>query len=162
MAARNTRSPRATKEAVTGVSSVEGDLTPTKSLADFAGTEASSTGELSPAAVPSDAEVETLKAADEAAEIDAEVDAEQRAEQLSKFVTGDVDAAAEDIQLAPEIDVSTAKDFGGDTVALVIFDYYRLRVDGLSKLAKRGDLIKVSAEESKRGTGIGGLKKIEG
>jgi hypothetical protein len=133
-----------------------------KSLADFAVEGGTLNGEVSPAAVPSNDEVDKLKDADEAAEIDAQVDAEQRAEQLSKFVTGDVDAPAAEVELAPEIDVSAAKDCGGDNVALVLFDFYRLRVDGLSKLVKRGDLIKVSDKEIERGADIGGLKKIEG
>jgi hypothetical protein len=165
MAARNTRRAGAATPAAaaSAVSSVESDLTPsTKSLADFAVEGGTLNGEVSPAAVPSADEIDRLKDADAAPEIDAEIDAEQRAEQLAKFVTGDADAPADEIELAPEIDISTAKDFGGDVVVLVLFDLYRVKVDGLVRVARRGDLIKLSEHDAKRGARIGGVKKIEG
>lgn len=168
MAARNTRTAARTKAAATpvaetsAVSSVESDLSTAKSLSDFAVEGGTLSGEVTPAAVPSADEIDRLKDADEAAEIDEQVSAEQRAEQLSKFVTGDVDAPAAEIELAPSIDVSAAKSYGGDVVTLVLFDYYRIKVDGLMQIARRGDLISVDEKDAARGERIGGLKRVEG
>lgn len=157
MAARNTRSrPRA--EEAAAVSTVESDLTATdqpQSLADaFSVT--------STADVVLDEDVEALKAAD-AVDESAETE-EQRAEQLQKFLGGETDPAAPEAAPAVEVDLSTAKNFGGDKIAIVLFDYYRvsLREQNLSLVAEKGDLIKVTDKTLKRGVSIGGLKEIEG
>ncbi|ASR80640.1 hypothetical protein FDI41_gp09 [Arthrobacter phage Piccoletto] len=185
MAARNTRSTRtaAKPAAAATASSLEQDLTPPQTLAEKFGVEKA-------APVPSNDEIEALKAADEAAGVgvaettpdapageqepdsdadettDAEADA-NRAAELQKFVTGEIE---EQKAAEPEpvvLDVSGAKDFGGDVVVQVLFDYYRVNIGeretGIkSKLAHKGELIRVDEKTAERGVRIGGLREIEG
>ncbi|ASR78178.1 hypothetical protein SEA_FRANZY_9 [Arthrobacter phage Franzy] len=185
MAARNTRSTRtaAKPAAAATASSLEQDLTPPQTLAEKFGVEKA-------APVPSNDEIEALKAADEAAgvgvaetpddapagEQEPEGDADEttddeadanRAAELQKFITGEID---EQKPAEPEpvvYDASSAKDFGGDVVVVVAFDYYRVNVGepetGVkSLLAHKGELIRVDEKTAKRGVRMGGLREIEG
>ncbi|QWY81916.1 hypothetical protein SEA_SICARIUS2_11 [Arthrobacter phage Sicarius2] len=159
MAARNTRQKAAAADdKSTAASTVESDLTATQpqTLADAFSV--STTAE-----VVTDEEVEALKAADAADDV-AETE-EQRAAQLQKFVTGETDAAdAEAAAPDVEIDVSSAKDFGGDNLVIVLFDYYRVRIaeGNRTLLAHKGELIKVDDKTAAHGVRIGGLREIEG
>ncbi|QED11748.1 hypothetical protein SEA_BOSSLADY_10 [Arthrobacter phage BossLady] len=176
MAARNTRTTRSAARPAADAGTLEADLTPAKTLADFA--------DVSKAAdVPADADVEALKAEDAEAgkgvptEIgddnvqdppsDEDVqklkaEDEARAAELQKFVTGE-DKTEDEVIEEAKLDVSNAVDAGGDNVAVVLFDYFRIKLpENLTHVARKGDVIKVSDKVLKRGVNIGGLREIEG
>ncbi|ASR80563.1 hypothetical protein SEA_JORDAN_10 [Arthrobacter phage Jordan] len=175
MAARNTRTTRSAARPAADAGTLEADLTPAKTLADFA--------DVSKAAdVPADADVEALKAEDAEAgkgvvedhESDAQsepsdedvqklkAEYEARAAELQKFVTGE-DKTEDEVVEEAKLDVSNAVDAGGDKVAVVLFDYFRIKLpENLTHVARKGDVIKVSDKVLKRGVNIGGLREIEG
>ncbi|AMM44472.1 hypothetical protein BARRETLEMON_10 [Arthrobacter phage BarretLemon] len=178
MAARNTRS-RAKAQPAADAGTLEADLTPAKSLADFA--------DVSKAAdVPADADVEALKAADaeagrgvvdtddadednvQAAPSDEDVQAlkaadESRAAELSKFIDDSAKTDDEVVEEVTKLDVSGATEVDGDNLAVVLFDYYRFKLpENLTHVARKGEVIKVSDKQLKRGVAIGGLREIEG
>lgn len=176
MAARNTRS-RAKAQPAADAGTLEADLTPAKTLADFA--------DVSKAAdVPADADVEALKAADAEAgkgvptepgddnvanpPSDEDVQAlkaadEDRSAELAKFIDGSAKTDDEVVEEAAQLDTSDAREVDGDNIVVVLFDYYRIKLpENLTHVARKGDLIKVSDKTLKRGVAIGGLREIEG
>ncbi|ALY10278.1 hypothetical protein SONNY_10 [Arthrobacter phage Sonny] len=175
MAARNTRTTRSAARPAADAGTLEADLTPAKTLADFA--------DVSKAAdVPADADVEALKAEDAEAgkgvvedhesDVQSEpsdedvqklkAEDEARAAELQKFVTGE-DKTEDEVIEEAKLDVSNAVDAGGDNVAVVLFDYFRIKLpENLTHVARKGDVIKVSDKVLKRGVNIGGLREIEG
>ncbi|QIQ62822.1 hypothetical protein SEA_JKERNS_10 [Arthrobacter phage JKerns] len=175
MAARNTRTTRSAARPAADAGTLEADLTPAKTLADFA--------DVSKAAdVPADADVEALKAEDaeagkgvvedhesdvksEPSDEDVQklkAEDEARAAELQKFVTGE-DKTEDEVIEEAKLDVSNAVDAGGDNVAVVLFDYFRIKLpENLTHVARKGDVIKVSDKVLKRGVNIGGLREIEG
>ncbi|QOP66251.1 hypothetical protein SEA_PIPPA_10 [Arthrobacter phage Pippa] len=176
MAARTTRTTRSAARPAADAGTLEADLTPAKTLADFA--------DVSKAAdVPADADVEALKAEDAEAgkgvveDHDSDVQAEPsdedvqklkaedeaRAAELQKFVTGESKSDDEIVEEVTKLDTSNATDVSGDNLAVVLFDYYRFKLpENLTHVARKGDVVKVSDKDLKRGVSIGGLREIEG
>ncbi|UGL61895.1 hypothetical protein SEA_EASTWEST_11 [Arthrobacter phage EastWest] len=157
-ARRTTRTASAAKsteeETGTQASTVESDLSyEPKSLADF--NVASSAG-----SIP-DEDVEALKAADAAEEEPVAEEQVEVADQLrKKFIEGE-DAPVADEPAVAELDTSNPRELGGDVLVVVLFDYYRLRYDGVFVVTRKGEVLKVSEKEADRGVSIGGLHKIE-
>ncbi|QIN94338.1 hypothetical protein SEA_ABBA_9 [Arthrobacter phage Abba] len=88
-------------------------------------------------------------------------EAPNRADTLAKFATGETPEHAP-APAAPEIvDTASALDLGGDRLAVVVFDYYAVRVDGRYRRIPKGTVIKGTAELVERGVAIGGLKELE-
>ena len=54
-------------------------------------------------------------------------------------------------------------DAGGDARRVVLFDWYRVRVDADTVVeARRGQVIRVTGAEARRGEDLGGLGKLNG
>lgn len=81
---------------------------------------------------------------------------------LTAFLTGETPTDAEP-ETAPveNIDTENALDFGGRTLAVVLFHRYNA-LDGTRVVkARRGDVIKAKREEVDRGVKLGALREIE-
>lgn len=74
----------------------------------------------------------------------------------------------EDVRPEPPLDVEAHPedqdvDAGGDARRVVLFDWYRVRVDADTVVeARRGQVIRVKAAEARRGEDLGGLGKLNG
>lgn len=67
---------------------------------------------------------------------------------------------------APKVDVKSrfegveAVEFGGTVRVGVLFDIYRVHVDGVWKDATKGQVVKVDAKVADRGESLGGLVRL--
>lgn len=74
----------------------------------------------------------------------------------------------EDARPEPPLDVEAHPedqdvDAGGDARRVVLFDWYRVRVDADTVVeARRGQVIRVTGAEARRGEDLGGLGKLNG
>lgn len=74
----------------------------------------------------------------------------------------------EDVRPEPPLDVEAHPedqdvDAGGDARRVVLFDWYRVRVDADTVVeARRGQVIRVTGAEARRGEDLGGLGKLNG
>lgn len=77
-------------------------------------------------------------------------------------------AEGEDVRPEPPLDVEAHPedqdvDAGGDARRVVLFDWYRVRVDADTVVeARRGQVIRVTGAEARRGEDLGGLGKLNG
>lgn len=64
----------------------------------------------------------------------------------------------------PQTEISTddAEDFGGRTLAVVVSSRYNAKVNGEFRQARKGAVVKVTAEKLKRGVEIGTLRAVDG
>lgn len=61
----------------------------------------------------------------------------------------------------PEVEGQDVVDHGGTKKAQVLFNLWRTRRNGVTIESRRGDVIKVTAEQLSRGVELGGLKALE-
>lgn len=88
-------------------------------------------------------------------------EAPNRADTLAKFATGETPEQAPAPAEPEVIDTDSALDWGGDRLAVVVFDYYAVKVDGRYRRVSKGTVIKGTDELVERGVAIGGLKELE-
>lgn len=93
-----------------------------------------------------------------------------RAAALAALAGGAVPAPAEGEDVRPEPPLEAEAhpedqdvDAGGDARRVVLFDWYRVRVDADTVVeARRGQVIRVTGAEARRGEDLGGLGKLNG
>ena len=167
MAARKTTSSTATTQAAPDAVAVDGvgpdaeaatpaptDVTPETAGADTReDARAAALAALAGGAVPAPAEGEDARAAALAALAGGAQPAPAEGEDVRPEPPLDVEAHPEDQDV----------DAGGDARRVVLFDWYRVRVDADTVVeARRGQVIRVTGAEARRGEDLGGLGKLNG
>nr|DAI75565.1 MAG TPA: hypothetical protein [Caudoviricetes sp.] len=93
-----------------------------------------------------------------------------RLAKLAALAGGAEPAPAEGVDARPEPPLDAEAhpedqdvDAGGDARRVVLFDWYRVRVDADTVVeARRGQVIRVTGAEARRGEDLGGLGKLNG
>lgn len=84
-----------------------------------------------------------------------------RAASLARFATGENPEPEPAVAEVEVVNTDGALDFGGDRVAVVVFDYFAAKVAGNYRRVERGTVIRGTDELVARGVRIGALKEIE-